>query len=199
MGKFTKVAEDAFEQLQLNAGIILDNFNPATRVIGNILGATTGGCSFAATPSFVDFGEDIDNVPNNMMEYKKLDSYDVHLTGTFATCTPALAQKLVGAADLATGDNTRVIPRNELLLTDYHDVWWVGDYSDVNNGDNAGFIAIHVIHALNTSGFQIQSTKNGKGNLPFDFQGYYSLDAQDTVPFEIYVVAGTTSGTTGTT
>ena len=189
--KFTKVDENAFEQLQLNAGILVDTFTPSTGVIGNILGATTGGISFSATPSFTDFGEDVDNVPNNMKEFKKLDSYDCHMTGTFLTCTAALAKMLVGAADIATGDNTKVVPRGDLLAADFGEVWWVGDYSDQNTGANAGYIAIRLMNALNTSGFSIQSTKNGKGQLAFDFQGHYSLSAQDTPPFEIYVKAGT--------
>lgn len=189
--QYTKVDANAFEQLQLNAGILVDTFAPSTGTIGNILGATTGGVSFTAAPSFTDFGEDVDNVPNGMKEFKKLDYYDVHMTGTFLTCTPSLAKMLVGAADIAAGDSTKVVPRNDLLGTDFTELWWVGDYSDNNTGANAGFIAIRLMNALNTSGFSIQSTKNGKGNLAFDFQGHYSLDAQDTVPFEIYVKEGT--------
>lgn len=190
--KFTKVDENAFEQLQLNAGILVDEFTPSSGEIGNILGATTGGISFSSTPSFTDFGEDVDNVPNNMKEFKKLDGYDCHMTGNFLTCTAALAKKLVGAADIATGDSTKVVPRGDLLAADFAELWWVGDYSDKNTGATAGFIAIHLMNALNTSGFSIQSTKNGKGQLAFDFQGHYSLSAQDTPPFEIYVKAGTT-------
>ena len=43
------------------------------------------------------------------------------------------------------------------------------------------------MNALNTAGFQIQSTKNEKGQLAFEYHGHYSIAAQDTVPFEIYV------------
>ena len=189
--QYTKVDSDAFEQLQLNAGILVSSFTPDTATVGDILGATTGGINFTATPSFTDFGEDVDNVPNGMKEFKKLDYYDVHMTGTFLTCTPALAKMLVGAADIS--QTTKIVPRNDLLAADFTELWWVGDYSDKNTGTSAGYIAIHLLNALNTSGFQIQSTKNGKGQLSFDFQGHYSLDAQDTVPFEIYVKAGTTS------
>lgn len=190
MGKFTKVAEDAFEKLQLNAGILVTTFTPATGTIGDILGATTGGITFATNPTFSDYGEDVDNVPNNMKEFKKLESFDPHMSGTFLTCTAALAKQLVGAADIASGDSTKVVPRDHLLAADFTDLWWVGDYSDVNTGNNAGFMAIHLMNALNTSGFQISTTKNAKGQLAFDFQGHYSIDAQETVPFEIYVKAG---------
>ena len=185
--KFTRVPDDTFEKLQLNAGILVDAFTPATGVIGNILGATTGGIQFSTNPEFTDFGEDIDNVPNNMLELKHLNQFDPQMSGTFLTCTPALAKSLVGAADIDSGDATRVIPRAELLASDYDDVWWIGEYSDVNTGANAGFIAIHLMNALNTAGFQIQSTKNEKGQLAFEYHGHYSIAAQDTVPFEIYV------------
>lgn len=196
--KFTKVPEDTFEKLQLNAGILVDDFTPATGTIGNILGATTGGIQFSTNPEFTDFGEDIDNVPNNMMELKHLNQFDAQMSGTFLTCTPALAKKLVGAAAIDGTDSTKVVPRAELLSTDFDDVWWVGDYSDVNTGANAGFIAIHLMNALNTAGFQIQSTKNEKGQFAFEFHGHYSIEAQETVPFEIYVKAGA-SGSTGAT
>ena len=188
--KFTRVPEDTFEKLQLNAGILVDTFTPATGTIGNILGATTGGINFASNPEFTDFGEDVDNVPNNMKELKHLVGFDPQMSGTFLTCTPSLAKSLVGAADIATGDSTKVVPRATLLSTDFDDVWWIGDYSDVNTGDNAGFIAIHLINALNTAGFQIQSTKDEKGQLAFEYHGHYSIEDQETVPFEIYVKAG---------
>ena len=188
--KFTKVPEDTFEKLQLNAGILVDTFTPATGTIGNILGATTGGINFASNPEFTDFGEDVDNVPNNMKELKHLVGFDPQMSGTFLTCTPSLAKSLVGVADIATGDSTKVVPRATLLSTDFDDVWWIGDYSDVNTGDNAGFIAIHLINALNTAGFQIQSTKDEKGQLAFEYHGHYSIEDQETVPFEIYVKAG---------
>lgn len=199
--KFTRVPEDTFENLQLNAGILVDQFTPSTGVIGNILGATSGGINFSTNPDFTDFGEDIDNVPNNMMELKHLNQYDPQMSGTFLTCTPALAKGLVGAADIDQSDSTRVVPRAELLTTDFKEVWWIGDYSDVNTGDNAGFLAIRLMNALNTAGFQIQSTKNEKGQLAFEYHGHYSINSQDTVPFEIYVKKGTATptGATGAT
>jgi hypothetical protein len=187
--KYTQVPSDTFEQLQLNAGILVDEFTPSTGVIGNILGATTGGITFASNPSYSDFGEDVDNVPNNMMEFKKLDQYDPTMSGTFVTCTPTLAKMLVGAADIGT-DTTKVVPRQELLTTDFEELWWIGDYSDVNTGESAGFIAIHLLNALNTAGFQIKSEKNNKGQLAFEFHGHYSIDAQDVVPYEVYVKEG---------
>lgn len=188
--KYTRVPTDTFEKLQLNAGILVDEFNPATGEIGNILGATTGGINFTTEPSFKDFGEDIDNVPNNMMELKHIEQYDPKMSGTFLTVSPEVAKRLVGAAEIDSENEIKVVPRADLITTDYDEVWWIGDYSDVNTGNNAGFLAVRLMNALNTAGFQIQSEKNEKGKLAFEFQGHYSITDQDTVPFEIYVKKG---------
>lgn len=195
MLKYTKVPIDTFEKLQLNAGILVTDFNPATGVIGTILGATTGGISFASNPEYTDFGEDIDNVPNNTMELKHLVAFDPTMSGTFLTCSPNMVKSLAGAADVDADDTTKVIPRAELLTTDFSDVWWIGDYSNVNTGEGAGFLAIHLMNVLNTSGFAIQSSKDAKGTMSFEYHGHYSIEDQETVPFEIYCKSGTGSGT----
>lgn len=66
--KFTRIPETAFQTLQLNAGILLSNFTPGTGTVEetDILGATSGGVNFTATPTYSDFGEDIDNCPVNI-------------------------------------------------------------------------------------------------------------------------------------
>ncbi len=188
--KYTQIPATAFQNIQLNAGILVDTFNPATGVIGNLLGATSGGVNFKDTPEFKDFGEDIDNCPKNMMELKELDNRDVKMSGTFVTISASTAKMLAGAADVDGLDATHIIPRNDLNASDFKDIWWIGDYSDNNTGSNAGFVAIHMRNSLNTGGFQIQSTDKDKGKFAFEFTGHYSMSAQDTVPYEIYVKQG---------
>lgn len=189
--KFTQIPTDTFENLQMNAGILLDEFTPSTGVIGNIIGATTGGINFTATPTYSDYGEDIDNCPKNMKELKNLDSWEAALSGTFASVSASLAKTLIGAADADKSDATHIIPRNDILETDFQDIWWVGDYSNLNGDTNGGFCAVHLINALSTGGFQIQSTDKAKGQFAFSFTGHYSMDDQSRVPFEIFVKAGT--------
>lgn len=188
--KYTQIPSTAFQNIQMNAGILLDEFDPATAKIGNIIGATSGGVTFAGTPTFKDYGEDIDNCPKNMLELKKLESWEAKMSGTFVSVSTELAKILVGAGDIDTDDATHIIPRNDILTTDFNDIWWVGDYSDENDGSDAGFCAIHLINALSTTGFNIKSTDKGKGTFSFEFTGHYSMDAQDKVPFEIYVKQG---------
>ena len=188
--KYTKIPETTFQNLQLNAGVLLSSFNPGTATVANesIIGATTGGVNFTATPTFSDYGEDIDNCPKNMMELKKLDSWEINMSGTYVTVDVNAVKSLAGAADVS---GNKITPRSDLKLTDFTDVWWVGDYSDQNGETNGGFVAIHMMNALSTGGFAIKSSDNGKGNFAFTYTAHYSMSAQDTVPFEAYVKAGT--------
>lgn len=191
--KFTKIPETAFQEIQLNAGVLLSSFTPASAEVAdeNIVGATTGGISFTATPSFLDFGEDIDNCPKNMKELKKLDTWDIKMSGTFVTVSPASVASLVGAADVKT---EKITPRNDLKDTDFKDLWWVGDYSDKNGETKGGFCAIHMMNALSTGGLSIKSSDKAKGQFAFEYTAHYSMAAQTTVPFEVYVKAGTDEG-----
>lgn len=186
--KFTQVAADTFSKLQLNAGVLLTEFDPSTAELdrSKIFGATGGGVSFTATPEYVDFGEDIDNVPLNTKELKKLDNVTATMSGTFKAADTTLARILIGAADV-DDETGKVTPRVDLLEGDFTDVWWVGDYSDVNTGDDAGFMAIHLINALSTGGFQIQSNNKGKGDFAFEFTGHYSMEDITVVPYELYI------------
>lgn len=191
--KFTKIPESVFSEIQLNAGVLLSTFTPASAEVQNenIIGATSGGVNFTATPSFTDFGEDIDNCPKNTKELKKLDDWEVKMSGTFVSVSPESVKTLVGLADVAA---EKITPRREIKTEDFTDMWWVGDYSDKNGATNGGFIAIHMMNTLSTGGFQIQSSDKAKGQFAFEFMAHYSISAQDTVPFEVYVKAGTAEG-----
>ncbi len=191
--KYTKIPETTFQNLQLNAGVLLSSFTPSSATVSGeaIIGATTGGINFTATPTYIDFGEDIDNCPKNMKELKKLDSWEVKCSGTFVTVDTSVAKSLIGAADIGTSDTTKVTPRNDLAQSDFNDIWIVGDYSDKNGDTNGGFIAIHMMNALSTGGFQIQTADKAKGQFAFEYTAHYSMSAQGTVPFEVYVKAGT--------
>ena len=189
--KYTQIPVDTFETLQMNAGIIAKEFDPATGEVSGLLGATTGGLSFSDSMSFTDLGEDIDNCPKNMMELKMLDQHDVKISGTLVTMKAETAHMLAATADVDSEDETHIVPRNDLDITkDFQNIWLIGDYSSKNDGAGAGFIAIHLMNALNTGGFQIKTSDKAKGQFAFEFTGHYSMNAQDTVPYELYVRAG---------
>lgn len=189
--KFTKIPDTAFDEIQLNAGVLSTTFTPSSGEIGDILAATSGGISFEATPTYTDFGEDIDNCPKNTKELKKLDSWEVKMSGSFVTVTATSAKMMVGAADTAKeGAADKITPRNDVLDTDFGDIWLVGDYSSKNGDTNGGFVAIHMLNALSTGGFKLQTADKNKGTLSFEFTGHYSIEDQSAVPFEIYIKKG---------
>lgn len=191
--KFTKIPSDAFQKIQINAGILTTDFTPATGAIGEAgqIGATTGGVNFAATPTYSDMGADIDNCPKNMKELKRQDMVEAKMSGTFINADTKTAKQLCGAADIDASDTTKVVPRTDLKDSDFTDLWLVGDYSDKNGAKNGGFIAIHMLNALSTGGFQLKTADKAKGQFAFEFTAHYSLAAQDKVPYEIYIKAGT--------
>lgn len=201
--KYTQVAADAFQKLQLNAGVLLTDFDPTsppskTTLLSNIFAATSGGVSFATNPEYVDFGEDIDNVPPNTKQLKVLQSVNPVMSGTLKTADTDVAKALMGAADVS---GNKITPRSVLTDEDFiDDIWWVGDYSDVNvdraasgagTAGSAGFMAIHMMNVLSTGGLQLQSNDDGKGDFEFELTAHYDLEDIDTLPYEVYVAAGT--------
>lgn len=178
MGAYKRIPDNTFNHLQMDAGVICDAFDPSTGTIGNIIGATTGGIQIDATPDFSDMGEDVDNCPNNMMELKKLNSWECKIAGTYLTTSASAMKSLIGAATVSTNHITL---KNKLSTSDFQTLWFIGDYGE------AGFLAVKLSNALNTSGLSLKTEKDSKGQLSFEYLGHYSIDAQDTVPLEIYV------------
>lgn len=190
MGKFSLIPENTFKTMQMGAGVLLRSFDPeeATVSAADIIGATTGGFKFSAVPSFTDMGDDVDNCPKNMAELKQLDAWEIRMSGTFVSADVNAVAGLMAAADVS---GNKIVPRQNLTDADFEDLWWVGDYSDENTGDSAGYLAIHMKRVLNVGGFQIQTSDKGKGQFAFDYLAHYSIEEQNVVPVEVYVKAGT--------
>lgn len=188
--KFTKIPETTFQNMQLNAGVLVKEFTPesASLSLESIVGATSGGIKFSATPTFSDQGEDVDNCPKNTKELKKLDAWEAKMSGTFVTVTADSVKSLLAAADVS---DTKITPRADLTDEDFSDIWFVGDYSDKNGEKNGGFCAIHMMNALSTAGFSIQTGDKSKGQFSFEYMAHYTIADQTKVPFEVYVKAGT--------
>lgn len=184
MGRFTRIPENTFDALQLDAGILLTTFDPADPNVQDedIICATTGGVNPACVPTYSDFGEDVDNVPNNMKELKHLDGWECSISTTGLGTSPELIKLALGAADIDVTDTGKIIPRSDLSQTDFSDIWWVGDKA------NGGLVAIRLMNALSTGGFSLQTTKNGKGQVALEITGHVSIQAQDVVPMEFYSV-----------
>lgn len=189
---FTQIPVDTFNQLQINAGMLLKEFDFETGIPkeADKMGATTGGINFTATPTSRDDGEDVDNCPKNMKELKRLDDVEVKMSGTFVTINTESCRILMGAADIDPKDKTKLVPRRDYLPEDFRDLYWAGDYG----ATDGSYILIHIMNALSTGGFKLQSTDKAKGKFAFEFSGHYSMEAQDVVPYEVYIVSKGTPG-----
>ena len=194
MGMFTVIPQATFEEMQLDAGVLLTTFNPASPAApadADIICATTGGISASCVPTYSDLGEDVDNCPVNTKEMKHLDSWLCTLGFTSLGVSPAQIKMALGAADIDGTDTTKIVPRKDLEQTDFSDVWWVGDRAD------GGFVAIQLKNALSTDGFALTTTKAGKGQVAVTLTGHVSINAQDVVPMVFYSAEPT--GATGAT
>ena len=182
MGRFTKLSADAFDELQLDAGVLLKTFNPSAPGIANgaIICATTGGINPSCVPTFSDFAEDVDNAPNNTKEFKHLDGWDCKISTTGLSTKPAVIKMALGCADIDGNNSSKIIPRRNLSQGDFSDIWWVGDKA------NGGWAAVRLINALSTGGFSLKTAKNGKGQVALEITGHVALAAQDVVPMEFY-------------
>ncbi len=185
MGRFSVVSQDVFDEFQVDAGVLLKSFDPANPelVDEDIICATTGGINPTCVPTYSDWGEDVDNVPNGTKELMHLDSYECSLGFTALNTTAEVIRMALGAADIGA-ENGAIIPRRDLKDTDFADVWWVGDRSD------GGLVAIRLINALSSDGFSLQTTKNGKGQISVALAGHPSIKDQNKVPMEFYVQEG---------
>ena len=195
--RFTVIPEDTFNGLQLDAGVLLNTFDPTDPQAPedeDIIAATTGGITVSCTPTYSDLGEDVDNVPNNMKEFKHLDGWECTMSTKALGTTPEMLKLALGAADIDGTNTAKIIPRRDLEQTDFSSIWWVGDRAD------GGLVAIQLLNALSTDGFSLQTTKNGKGQFALTFMGHVSITAQDVVPMVFYSMDPETSGeTSGTT
>ena len=183
MGKFTVIPQSTFEELQLDAGVLLKTFDPSSPDApddGDIICATTGGINASCVPTYSDMGEDVDNCPVDMKELKHLDSWECKMSFTSIGTSPESIKLALGAADISTN---KITPRKDLKQTDFSDIWWVGDRAD------GGMVAICLKNARSTGGFTIQTTKNGKGQVSVELTGHVSMDAQDVMPMEFYSAA----------
>lgn len=186
MGRYTVFPQNTFSALQMDAGVLLKNFDIEAAAAGqlgftdsDIVCATTGGVKPSCVPTYSDFGEDVDNAPNGVKEMKHLDGWNCALSTTSLGTSAELIKLSLGAADT---NNGVITPRRNLSQSDFSDLWWVGDRAD------GGFVAIKLLNALSTGGFSLQTGKNSKGQIALEIAGHVSINDQNTVPMVFYSI-----------
>lgn len=186
--RYTKTPQDTFKNIVVNAGILCKSFNESTGEASDIVAATSGGLTFKATPSFSDWGDDIDNLPANTKELKRLESWEAKASGTVVTFTHENTKRLLAAADVV---GNKIVPRDHLEDDDFEDIWIVGDYSEYNGETKGGFVAIHLMNTLSTGGFELKTANKGKSTSSIELTAHYSIADVTKIPFDVYIQEGT--------
>lgn len=212
---YKKVTSDAFQQMQLDAGVLLDEFNFASPFTApadsHIIATTTGGINPVCEPQYEDLGEDVDNVPDNMLDFLKLTGWKCSLSFTsikFNADNTKWALSAADEGDVPSGAPTgtkRIVPRAEFKMTDAKDIYAAFPMAD------GGIFVVKLKNAVSTGGLNIQSTKNGKGTNKVTLTGYVTASDQESMPMEFYHIpaelahftvtsaAGSSSGKTAIT
>jgi hypothetical protein len=199
-GLTTALRADTFNNLQLNAGILLKNLSydsvtDATALktaianivsggsnpIGTLIGATRGGGSFNVTREMRT--PEIDGMRYGFKGSDYVDSADAYLSTTLVEVTPQNVQDLLSAGtQVATsGKKSTVKMKTAIGTSDYlTNICWVGDLSD-------GRLALICLkNAINTADFTFTYTDKGEGTLAAEFHARQAnVSDYDEAPFEV--------------
>lgn len=200
-GHTTGLREETFDNLQLNAGILLKNcdYSSITNAaglktaiqaalsssgtsgaLGTILGATRGGGSFTITRDMRQ--PEVDGRRYGFKGDTFVDSVEATLSTTLIEITLENLQTALGSADISGS-----VPKRTLKLgtaidkEDYlTNICWVGDISD------GRYILICLKNALNQADLSLTWADKNEGTLPVEFHAKQAnLDDYDYAPFEI--------------
>lgn len=192
----TGLRASTFENLQLNAGMFLANFDYSTATdaatLGALLkteraktsgsaliGATRGGGTFVCTPNTRSIEAD-----GKREEWKGSsvnDGWTIKLTTTLLEINATNLKRSFGTADVTDVEKKHTIKiRTDIKDADYIDsLVWVGDTSK-------GYVLIAIKNALNTAGATLTWTDKGEGTIPVEFTAHQDgLETDGYAPCEV--------------
>lgn len=192
----TGLRASTFENLQLNAGMFLANFDYSTATdaasLGALLkterektsgsaliGATRGGGTFVCTPNTRSIEAD-----GKREEWKGSsvnDGWTIKLTTTLLEINADNLKRSFGTADVTDTEKKHTIKiRSDIKDADYIDsLVWVGDTSK-------GYVLIAIKNALNTAGATLTWTDKGEGTIPVEFTAHQDgLETDGYAPCEV--------------
>ena len=182
--KAKKVASTAANNIQVDAGLLLNSFdvtNPVEPADEDIICATSGDITASAVPDVEDFFEDVNNSPTNTKEGKRIKGWTCSLGFTCLEITAETLALALGASK--TNANGGIAPRDQYELSDFKQIVWIGDMVDSDN-----LFAIVMDNAVSTGGLSFTATNNGKGNVAVTMTPHTSLADPTKIPMEFYIL-----------
>lgn len=192
----TGLRASTFENLQLNAGMFLANFDYSTATdaatLGALLkterekasgsaliGATRGGGTFVCTPNTRSI--EADGKREGWKGSSVNDGWTIKLTTTLLEINATNLKRSFGTADVTDTEKKHTIKiRTDIKDADYiESLVWVGDTSK-------GYVLIAIKNALNTAGATLTWTDKGEGTIPVEFTAHQDgLETDGYAPCEV--------------
>lgn len=205
-GYTTPLRPDTFKNMQLNAGIMLKNFDysgissvsamktaisnavsGSTSALGTIIGATRGGGSFTVTRDLRQ--PDVDGRRYGFKGDTFVDSVDAQLSTTLVEITPENLMMSFCTATSSTVTNMEVLKFGTSIDADDYltNICWIGDLAD------GGYVLICLKNALNEADISLTWTDKGEGTLPVEFHAKQAnVSDYDYAPFEVVFLTPST-------
>ncbi len=195
-GLTSPIRTEAFQKLQLNAGIFLTGLDyssitdatalktaiaSAVTAGTTILGVTRGGGSFTVTREIRT--PDVDGMRYPFKGSDFVDSIDAYLSGTLLEATPENFKRLLSQATSTTSGKKTTITMHTAIntSTDYIEtLCWVGDLAD------GRLVLIELDNAFNTADFSLTFTDKGEGTMSFEFHARQAaVTDYENAPFRV--------------
>ena len=179
------------QNLQLDAGIFVrgladpSTFNGTVTTPAKTIGATSGGGSFTAIPTFRNIFEDLDGARGVYKGGQVIDSWEIKMTTTIKEMTAENLKLALAAADTSaasSGKYDTTVARLEVKEEDYLDNFcFIGT---INGQDTP--VIVEMKNVLNMSGLNLTVADKATGSVSLELQAHFDLSKPDEVPFKIY-------------
>ena len=177
--------------LQLDAGIFVrgladpSTFNGTVTTPAKTIGATSGGGSFTAIPTFRNIFEDLDGARGVYKGGQVIDSWEIKMTTTIKEMTAENLKLALAAADTtaaSSGKYDTTVARLEVKEEDYLDNFcFIGT---INGQDTP--VIVEMKNVLNMNGLNLTVADKATGSVSLELQAHFDLSKPDEVPFKIY-------------
>ena len=205
-GYTTPLRPDTFKNLQLNAGILLKDFDysgissvaamktainycitGSSSATGTLIGATRGGGSFTVTRDIRQ--PEVDGRRYGFKGDSFVDSVDAQLSTTLVEITPENLLLSFCTGTSSTTGNVEVLKFGTAIDTANYltNICWIGDIAD------GRYVLICLKNALNEADISLTWTDKGEGTLPVEFHAKQAnVSDYDNAPFEIVYISPAT-------
>ncbi len=184
------LTEKTTKHLALDAGAFFKNYKVDTDTFdsavsgGKLIGATKGGGSFKAVPTFRTV--ELDGMRGAVKGTKILESWEVTIGANVAEVTEDNLKISLGVTNdtdspLQPENYKKITGKNCISDKDYlENITWVGTLSGSKDP-----VIIQVYNALNTKGLELSFEDKGELVIEMEFEGHFDMKKKE-VPFAIY-------------